>query len=45
MILLIATDTIGASLIAIIYQTNHTIANKCKPPLATLLGKLLLATC
>ena len=25
----------------IIYQTNHTIANKCKPPLATLRGKLL----
>ena len=45
MILPIANDTIGASLIYS-YQTNHTISvnNKCKPPLATPRGKLQLAT-
>ena len=40
MILPIATDTIGASLIAI----SDKSYNKCKPPLAMPRGKLQLAT-
>ena len=41
MILPIATDTIGASLI---YISDKSYNNKCKPPLATPRGKLQLAT-
>ena len=38
MILPIATDTIGASLIP--YISDKSYNNKCKPPLATPRGKL-----
>ena len=45
MILPIATDTIGASLIYIyIYISDKSYNNKCQPPLAAPRGKLQLAT-